>query len=122
MKGTQCQPTPVVDSNDNVDMNGEGGRVEQAGDDGTKRTRSPGNLSSPNKKRRKKHQTFLNMDIYDDLEKEVQEAAQELILPTENTDKLIPSLNIEDPPQQDPLMRVPVRGINMEEVRKVGGP
>ena len=63
----------------------------------------------------------MNLDIYDDLEREVQEAARGLILPTENADKLIPSLNTEDPPQQDPLMRVPVRGINMEEVGKVGG-
>ena len=54
MKGAQCQPSPTEGSNVQNGTNGEGGRVEQAGDDGTKRTRSPGNQTSPNKDRRKK--------------------------------------------------------------------
>ena len=62
------------------------------------------------------------MDIYNDLDKEIEEASKAFILPTENSSNPPPSLNVKDPPQQNPLMGVPVRGISMEDVGKPGGP
>ena len=62
------------------------------------------------------------MDIYDDLDKEVEAASEAFVLPTESLDDPTPSLNVDDPPQQNPLVRVPVKGINLEDVGRTGGP
>ena len=107
----QCQPTLATGPNDVDDAGGNGEHVEQAGGDGAKRTRTPSKTGSPNKDRRKKQQqSFLNLDIYDELDKEVEEASKAFILPTENSSNPPPSLNVKDPPQQNPLMGLPVRG------------
>ena len=99
----QCQPKLATGSDDKKNAEGGGGHGVQAGEDGAKRDRTPSKSGSPNKGRRKKqHQTFLNMDIYDDLDKEVEVASKAFVLPTESLDDPTPSLNVEDPLQQNP--------------------
>ena len=110
----KCAPPTALE--DETTKATEGNSNNDDTEDNAKRNCSP--QRSPNKERRKKQQSFMNMEVEEYLETEVREMGLEMAFLDKLDNKRPPTLNKTDPPLQHcVLLGVSVRGIDMEEVR-----